>query len=282
MITWSMAHLTDGKVPSRIAKIIATDDEIAKLVEVKLVHFLDDETLIIHDFLDWNDSAKEVRRKRESKRNAGKNGGLQKSANRKQVLAKSPSKIVAPASGLLERGAYPSPSPSPKEIKKEKEPAPIPEPSGVTLTPIRSDTPLTDEMREVAATIEMNTGYAPDIELEWAHFLSTCASNGYSTASLKDKWHSWLCVGAKKFKTRRNVLPEPIEPRPPVRAPRTPPAPSSAVPEEPNVPPPPGILAALAAAGQHFAMNDVSADIRCTPKPDLAKPAEPKEIRNVR
>jgi hypothetical protein len=225
MITWSMAHLTDGKVPSRVAKLIASDDELADLIRVELVHELEDGAVLIHDFLDWNDSAKEIRKKREAKRKAGKTGGLRSGAARKQNSEHPPkqngSNNEAPASRLVEEGANPLSLSLSLSEERERERAPDePEPQrpeAGTKTPVVPDTPIPDRCREIATTIAITNGYEPDLALEWPHFLAHHKHVGTVTADLSALWQSWLVTGAKRARMDRDRHNRGSPPPPPAK-----------------------------------------------------------------
>jgi hypothetical protein len=64
MLTWCAAHLSDGRVPESIARIIATQDEIDRSVRAGLLEQSGND-YVIHDYLQWNPSAEEVRQQRE-------------------------------------------------------------------------------------------------------------------------------------------------------------------------------------------------------------------------
>lgn len=94
--SWVGRHLTDGWVPSEIARLYGTKTEARRLVDSALWE-RDTERggYVMHDYLDWNKSKAEVEAKREVRARAGRLGGQQtakhKASNRQ-----------ANASGLLE------------------------------------------------------------------------------------------------------------------------------------------------------------------------------------
>ena len=111
MVAWSCAHLTDGAIPSHVAKLIASDEEIEKMITTNLLDRTEN-GFEIHSFLEWNKSAKQIRKERAAKQKAGKNGGLASGKRRKQTPSRSQAQAEAPASGLLHPKLNPSPLPS--------------------------------------------------------------------------------------------------------------------------------------------------------------------------
>lgn len=65
-ISWCARHLTDGKVPRAVALTIANEAVWGTLVDVRLAE-LDPNGWVLHDYLEWNPSAKEVRAARARK-----------------------------------------------------------------------------------------------------------------------------------------------------------------------------------------------------------------------
>lgn len=162
MIAWSTAHLTDGRIPMHVATIIADCNELSALERAGLVHCSETEVQI-HDFLDWNRSAKDVKRDRAAKQRAGKRGGIRSGEARKQnpsrrfdsseAGAQAPAE--APASRLLQEPLNPSPlrsesSPIPKEEieepAREARSSPPPEGGASAPKPKRTKAPKTPEL----------------------------------------------------------------------------------------------------------------------------------------
>jgi len=75
----------DGFVPNEAATVIATREEIDRLLEVGFLTTVEG-GFQIHDFLSWNPSAAEVAQLRRKRAKAGKQGG-QRSAARRQASA---------------------------------------------------------------------------------------------------------------------------------------------------------------------------------------------------
>lgn len=90
MGSYSAAHNTEGKVMPTIATSIASKKVLQKLIEVGLLHF-EDGQYIIHDYLDYNPTAEQVRSKREARAEAGRKGGL----NSAQAKQKSKGQAIA-------------------------------------------------------------------------------------------------------------------------------------------------------------------------------------------
>lgn len=75
---WCSAQLTDGKIPWLIATTIGPKRLWKRLLDVRLCDTVDDEHLQLHDYLDHNPSAEEVRRRRAEKSQAGKAGAAKR------------------------------------------------------------------------------------------------------------------------------------------------------------------------------------------------------------
>jgi len=75
-LSWSNRYLTDGDIPpDRVRRLGGTKALAERLVRVGLWDQLAD-GYRIHDFLDYNDSAEEVRQRRADLRDLGKRGGF--------------------------------------------------------------------------------------------------------------------------------------------------------------------------------------------------------------
>lgn len=61
---WSSAHLTDGVVPIETALLVAPGEIWQRLIDVGLCEKIDASAIKIHDFLDYNPSAKTIKRER--------------------------------------------------------------------------------------------------------------------------------------------------------------------------------------------------------------------------
>ena len=79
-------HLTDGIIPTGIVLLIAQQNDIDRLIDCDLLEQIDAEFFRLHDFLDYNPSAEEVGKLRESRAKAGKRGGKQ-TASKRQASA---------------------------------------------------------------------------------------------------------------------------------------------------------------------------------------------------
>lgn len=75
-------HLTDGVIPSSIAQLIASIDEIEKLISVGLLERGDDASYVIHDYLERNPSGRDVRKIRKSRSEAGRAGAAKTNGKR--------------------------------------------------------------------------------------------------------------------------------------------------------------------------------------------------------
>lgn len=107
-------QLTDGFIPERAVKFIASTADVAncqefasQLLDVGLWDATDG-GYQIHDFLAWNPSREQVQHTREARAQSGRRGGLAKAANAKQDASNLPSKPLAND----KQKSAPSPSPS--------------------------------------------------------------------------------------------------------------------------------------------------------------------------
>lgn len=130
MIAWSMSHLTDGRIPTHVAKLIASEEDLVALERAGLIAVRPDE-VEIHDFLQWNKSAKQIRKERSARAKAGKNGGLASGRRRQQTPSKREANASANAQALATGfgSTFPNPSSSPllsssEEEKEERETVP--------------------------------------------------------------------------------------------------------------------------------------------------------------
>lgn len=118
---WSSDHGTDGSIPMSVACLIASQDEIDRLVAVGLLERETDVCLRIHDFLDRNPSARDTERTRKKRADAGRIGGLRSASIRQ---ASEPASAQAPASPgashALKQKGNPDPVPSPNPDPKKK------------------------------------------------------------------------------------------------------------------------------------------------------------------
>lgn len=115
MLAWSAAHLTDGVVPTSIAKMFALGDIriIERLVSVGLLEREKPSELVIHDYLDWNPTGDDVRAERERT--------LLRVKRHRKKKRQTRNADVTPLQGRYKRDCNggvtgaPSPSPSPNE-----------------------------------------------------------------------------------------------------------------------------------------------------------------------
>lgn len=140
---WSSYHGTEGKIPRATALTIAKQKIWERLVVAGLCESQGDDGWLIHDFLDYNPSAEEVRSKRESRAEAGRRGGHAKAqANRKQTSGKAlaiakdnPGKPLANAW----QNSAPIPIPIPIPDQEKEDPPKAPQRAGVEIGSARCE-----------------------------------------------------------------------------------------------------------------------------------------------
>ena len=190
-LTFAGQYLTDGHIPSTMLGMLAAVDnaqELAdRLVDVGLWEEVDG-GYQIHDFTEYNPTREEVRGIRAARAEAGRRGGLNSAASKRQ----------ANATANEQQNSTPSPSPSPSPI-------PIPGP-GPSSSPSPADD---DDETEIVARIfclwEDRFGRLTDIQRqEVAYRLdehgasrlcealdATIANNGRSIAYLDTVLANW-------------------------------------------------------------------------------------------
>lgn len=121
-ICYSSQHLTDGRVP---LKVIASwgyarwRHSLDTLSTCSLVT-MSDECMVIHDYLDYQRSAQEVRDIREKRASAGSKGGKAKAANSKQTSSKLLDSALAEQSRAEPPSVPPPTSPAPAANDEEE------------------------------------------------------------------------------------------------------------------------------------------------------------------
>lgn len=145
LLAWSSAHGTDGKVPADLVAIVATDAERDRLVAVCLLEKIE-EGFEIHDFLDWNMSAKDVASTRRKRAKAGRIGGLRSRSKREANAS-------APASTSDEAKPKQNPTQSNPIQSTVKIHLPVAEPAAKGRRPKRAETTIPDDFK-VSTAIE--------------------------------------------------------------------------------------------------------------------------------
>lgn len=122
------AQLTDGRIDCALVPLLprapSTRAKLEKISQELVQAGLwsrDGNSWVIHDFLDWNPSAEEVRRKREARAKAGKKGGIRSGEVRGQGK-QTRSKLEAIASA--------KPKQNRSKIEAKSNPVPVPIPIG--------------------------------------------------------------------------------------------------------------------------------------------------------
>lgn len=133
MGAYASDHLTDGIIPSSIAQLIATIDEIERLVETGLLVRRAGGDYEIHDYLRYNPRARDVRKLREVRASAGRSGARQTNGKRVGKSPASADHVAEPlpcdVDGNRSPRPDPDPDPDPKERKKIQD-SPDAKPSG--------------------------------------------------------------------------------------------------------------------------------------------------------
>lgn len=131
-LAYANRHLTDGRIPSGWVKRMGGARQASALVDAGL-WLRDDEGYVIHDYLDWQRSADQVRELSAKRAAAGKRGGAKRAANAKQVACSEPSKVQPEEEEEQEEEQNPPVGPpSEAPAAPEKRGTRIPEPFTVT------------------------------------------------------------------------------------------------------------------------------------------------------
>lgn len=212
-VAWSAKHLTDGLVPVQIVTMIAGGKRakrvIEQLVKVGLFDAFTDESIRIHDFLDYNLSRAQVLDDREELRRvraeSGRRGGLRSGevrrskpeANRKQVASSF-------ASDTSKQNGSPDPT-RPVELQNPSCILPLPSGNGSRapraptvprLRPWPEDLKLTDKHRAFAEQGGLDAG------MEWGAFKDHHLAKGSRFADWDRAWQTW-CRNAFRFAAER-------------------------------------------------------------------------------
>ena len=115
-LSWCGAYLTDGFIPAGQVRRLALSDHYEeatrRLVAVGLWHEVDG-GYEIHDYLEYNPTAEEVKESKQARAEAGRRGGLASVASKRQANASASAQASASANGKQKSTPSPSPSPSP-------------------------------------------------------------------------------------------------------------------------------------------------------------------------
>jgi hypothetical protein len=147
---------TNGRISIETAHTIAKPKVWKHLIEVaELVERIPGSTdLMLHDYLDWNPSADEVRASIEAKRNAGRKGGTNKSSSLSKTLAAATADAQAPATADAQANAKQNPSIIPTQPNHTDQTRSLP--SGVDECPT-SDGDASGEVEPKAKTAKRGT-----------------------------------------------------------------------------------------------------------------------------
>lgn len=119
--SWSMQNLTDGFIPTHIARVLGTQSQIKKLVEVRLWHVVPGG----YQFHEWNErqmSAAEIAERRRKRAEAGAKGGRSGSSTQASASAnaQADASASAQANGQAKpkQNGTPGPGPVPLVVTK--------------------------------------------------------------------------------------------------------------------------------------------------------------------
>lgn len=216
MCAQSSREELDGFVPIQTALAIALRNEVlddlcaAQLLEPATDGFL------IHDYLDYNPSARELRKLRKERVEAGRVGGTRRAANAKHTTKQVLGASLPVASTTLKQNSTPS-RPDPVPIP-DRESAPareeVSQPSQAPIQipqPISPSSELSTEMHEYAAM----QGLA-DIKICWEKFLGLSAERGKRTSDLFGSWKRFVADEVRYQRRDRDRAAErgaPAEPK---------------------------------------------------------------------
>jgi hypothetical protein len=165
MAAWSQDHGTDGAVPSEIAILIAERDEVLeRLVDSRLLEKRMGGGWQLHDFLDWNLSAKQAKARAKQKRLAGLRGAEKRWQKDSTCHSPAMAPAMAPA---IENGWVGDAT----GVARARAPQPHPQPhiQNTTPTPPENGTKPAKALRRKKAATPLPADWEPSPELyEWA------------------------------------------------------------------------------------------------------------------
>lgn len=222
MGAYASDHLTNGKISSSVAQLIATIDETERLVECGLLLRLSDGSYEIHDYLRYNPSAREVKKLRKDRADAGRRGARQtngkrsgkSSASAEHVADAVPSVGREHVVGKTSPRSRPDPDPVPIHNKKKSR-------SSAVAAPLPDDWSPPDNVVEA-----LRTELHGDVLAELPAMRDWAKDKGITSKDWVARFRNWAREAA-----RRGHLP-PWEPpllRPAQAAPA---APRKKTPEE--------------------------------------------------
>jgi hypothetical protein len=118
MLTESNRTLSDGRISKAQARAIATPAEIKRLLFVRFLELRDDGDYDIHDFLDWNRSAAEVRARQAERSQVRADAGRKGAAARWGTRGNGDGKPMANAMANDSQTDGPLPLPIPRETEE--------------------------------------------------------------------------------------------------------------------------------------------------------------------
>lgn len=144
LLTHSCAQLTDGRVTREIALTITRPKVLEDLVKVRLLDRVED-GFRVHDFLDWNPPAAEVKAKREAerKRKESARKALQERRNPTNASVNRPAghhaEVLTESGGCPDTPSRPTPVPSYSDPPNPPESDEAPESNSPSETRLRAD-----------------------------------------------------------------------------------------------------------------------------------------------
>jgi hypothetical protein len=216
--THSSDQGADGFVSSEVARLIAAEDELARLETVGLLERCQG-GYSLHDFLKYNPSAKEVAKTRKQRASAGSAGGSKRQANAKRVLEQRPSNAQAEAKqtpGAPNESAQAKVNPVPTRPVPSR---PVPTHGGESaLAPVwqpeRSETPPPADL-EITEAIRTNcimAGGRPPTPADVTAMLASARSKGKRSCDWPAEVALWM-KRERGYEIRDGGTPEPPPPR---------------------------------------------------------------------
>jgi len=204
-ICYCCDQLTDGHVASCVPKSLPSAPRAGRLLDairnLERVGLWDrtDDGWIVHDFLDWNPSAEQVKAKKAARAEAGRRGGLAKGkAKPKQLLSKSQGNASGLLHTLSKQTGTPSPSPSlfaSEEARSGSRPRRKPAKRSTQFPDVWSPN---DSHRQRAREIGL------DVDAEAVRFEAHHRSKGTESACWNSSFTTWL-LNSRKYRDEREA-----------------------------------------------------------------------------
>jgi hypothetical protein len=193
--SWSAHHLTDGFVPTNVAKEFGTAAQVKSLVASGLWRGVEG-GYTFNDFTDYNPTSEHVRTEREAAKERQRKAREAAKAKRDAQRSSGEVTDLSRRDIGVSSEEVQSPRPDPTRPEGSKEPS---KGRRKRATPPPANFDITDELRAWA------TDNAPDVRLvvETARMLDWARGKGESKADWAATWRNWMSRAQDNMSSRR-------------------------------------------------------------------------------